>query len=176
MENHETAPSADQPDDPTPTPAWFRRAADSIGLGLEQRDHLLQALGREFPVDQMLGTVVEDVVASIARSDSGDPTEDALMYGKLVAVDVVLGVARVLLGDLVQAPRPTPPQRTIRIPAGARLVLDRDLDVEHVHLETGAELQCGSRSIHGVKLHPGDGCAVVLRVDPVRRFVAVTRT
>lgn len=158
------------------TPAWFQRAAESIGLTPEQQDNLIQALGREFPVDQMLATVVEGVVASIVRSEGDGSTDDALMYGELVAVDVVLGAARVLLGDLVQAPRPTPPRRTIRIPAGARLVLDRDLDVERVHFDLGAELQCGPHSVHGVELHPGDGCAVVLRADPIRRFVAVTET
>lgn len=153
------------------TPAWFQRAAISTGLTPEQQDRLLRALGREFPVDHLLATVVENVDANMARS-KGEESAEAFEYGGLVAMDVVAGIAKVLFGDMIQARDAVPPRRILRIPAGARMILDRDLDVDHVHLAPGAELHHGSHSIAKTDLHAEEGYTLVLHANPSPRIVA----
>lgn len=140
-------------------PAWFDRATAGAGLSSEQRDTLLHAMVREFPVDPLLIAVVESVDDAIAQTD-GQEASDTLAYGGLVAPDVVMGIGRALFGEVVKLPRVIAPRRTFRIPADAVLVLGRDLDAERVHIEPGGQL------VYGEHAFPSD----ILRTDEGHRI------
>ncbi len=124
-------------DEPHADPTWIRRAMRAVGLTAEQQDSLLQAMIREFPVDPLLIAVVDSVEAAVAAATAEAETEgkgSAVAphgYGELVAVDVVLGVARALLGDQVKFP-PWPAR--IAVPARPTPAPETDPDVSHATL------------------------------------------
>jgi hypothetical protein len=61
-------------------------------------------MASQFPVDLSLVAVVESVEAAIAESEGGESAAADSGYGELVAPDVVMAVAKALLGDYVKVP------------------------------------------------------------------------
>lgn len=144
------APSSPAPSSPEPEPpAWLRAALAS--LPPRRRGDVLRAIVRELPVDRLLCTVADAVEFAIAAAEGGEarPASEP-GYGELVAVDVVLAVARALFGDVVELPRPAPVRQTVRVPGGTTLRIRGRLDADRIYLEPGAEIDYGR-----VPGHPG---------------------
>ncbi len=84
------------------TPAWFKRASQTAQLTEAQQDEILRAMAQEFPVDDLLVAVVQQVDDAVAKfeKEPADPQDrNDPGIGEVAAVSVVLVIAQTLLGD-----------------------------------------------------------------------------